>query len=54
MKIPEYGRIVGGVMLIEATQPGTAGLIKATSDSREVPYTGCVGEIVGQRPNLSQ
>ena len=54
MKIPEPGRIVDGVMLTEAPEPGTAGLIKPTPDSREVPYAGRVGEIVGQRLNLNQ
>jgi hypothetical protein len=46
--------MVGGVMLSEAPQPRSAGLIEPTPDSREVPYAGRVGEIVGQRPNLSQ
>ena len=54
MEIPEPGRMVRGVMLTEAPQPRTAGLIKPTPDSRKVPYAGRVGEIVGQRPNLSQ
>jgi hypothetical protein len=54
MKIPEPGRIVDGVMLTEAPQPRTTGLIKPTLDSREVPCAGRVGQIVGQRPNLSQ
>ena len=41
-------------MLAEASQPRPAGLIKPTLDSREIPYAGRVGEIVGQRPNLRQ
>src|SRR3984957_5723207 len=54
MKIPEPGRIVDGVMLTEAPQPRTTGLIKPILDSREVPCAGRVGQIVGQRPNLGQ
>ena len=54
MQIPQSGRVVGGVMLAEASQPRTAGLIKPTPDSREVPDAGRVREIVGQRPNRGQ
>ena len=54
MKILECTRIVGGVMLTEASQPRTAGLVEPTPDSRKVPHAGRVGEIVGQRPNLRQ
>src|SRR5207302_7471820 len=40
MQVPQDVRIVGGVMLAEAPQPRTTGLIKPTSDSCEVPYAG--------------
>ena len=54
MQVSQNGTIVGRVMLTETPQPRPAGLIKPTPDSREVPYSGRVAEIIGQRPNRRQ